>query len=284
MPRFKSKDKDKDAVPADIIDLTADSKLAELQQELADAQTALISAQARLEEAAVVLTTAKVQQDRAESRHLAGRITDEELASARAAAESAKREQALAQAALEDNERLVRILPDAIQERRQAALTAIRDNLRTAYAAKLAHLAAVVRQAQALNLELDDLHLQARSQLGVCNLMKLDGALLSALDLGEAGGFVMDAGGMPQLASPWLTNLAAGRNHPSMADNWLKAVDAYVAVSPAERAERDRQHRESALANAARRKAEASANEKARAELRQKVADRFAISPNEVMF
>lgn len=279
----KGKDKDGDAL-SDIMRLDRDATLHSLRAQLAAAQDAHAGVQALLDAANTALSEATQAQDRAESKFLAGRIGDDERAKVHAAHEDARRAQALAQAALEDNERLLHLLPEAITERKQVVQAAIRDNLRVALSAKLAQLAAMVRQAQALNDEVLSLHRAAQDELGMPGLLRLeDGGLVGVLDLGETGGFVTQGGGMAShLVSPWLSNTRAP-SQPSLADAWLRDVDAYLAVSPAERAEADKERRVQALAAAKRRKAEVAANELAREALRKQVAVRHGVPLNQVL-
>jgi hypothetical protein len=278
-----SRNKDEAAL-SDLLHLNDDTKLHQLQAELAAAQEQHPGAQALVDAANAALREATDAEDRAESKFLAGRIGEDERARVHAAHEDARRAQALAQAALEDTERLLHILPAALEERRQVALTAIRDNLRTAVAAKLAQLAAMVRQAQALNEEVASLQRQAQTELDVPGLLRLeDGSLQGVLDLGEQGGFLGQGGGIAgYLVSPWLSNPHAP-NQPSLADAWLRGVDAYLAISPAERAEVDRDNRIKALAMAKRRKAEIAASELAREALRKQVAARYGIPLSQVL-
>ena len=188
---------------------------------------------------------------------------------------------ARAEAHAEEQARLVRTLPDAIVEREQLVKTVMRDNLRTAYAAKLAKLAALVREAKQVSDEVDAMHYQAVTPFHV-GMMKMGHGLIAATDLGEAGGYVGQAAGMLNLASPWLTNTRAGRNQPSMADLWLREVADYLAVTPEERAAQDVEHRVRTLARVKQEECDAVVNERAREELRRRIAERYAIPLSEV--
>jgi hypothetical protein len=159
---------------------------------------------------------------------------------------------ALAKATLEhgDAERLVRLMPAAIEEARMAAQMRVRDNLRRATAEQAAKLAALLAEAKQASDDLLALREQAEAQFPVDALLQLGcGGLMAAHDLGEQGGYTTRAAAIPPLYSPWLSNDRA-RNQPSMYDIWLAEVERYLSVSVEQRAEADRQSRVNALANA----------------------------------
>jgi hypothetical protein len=219
----------------------------------------------------------------AESRHLAGRLSDTEFERARVAFEQARKAQAVAATEAQDAEHLVSVLPQAVTEAKQAALMEVRDTLRRLYAAKLTKLAEVVREAKALSDEVDALHDQAVTQFNVNGLLQVGHGLIAATDLGEAGGFVTQAAGMPPLASAWLTNTRGGRTQPSMADLWLKEVAQYLAVTTEERAAQDVENRVRTLERAKQEERDAIVNERAREELRKRISARYGVAPSEVL-
>jgi hypothetical protein len=231
-------------------DAKVDKKLLDLQKQLESAQARLATAATRLDEAQKAFTTAQSALDAAEVKHLAGSMDDRDFGRFTTARDNVKR--TLAQATLEhgDAERLVRLMPAAIEEARQAAQMRVRDNLRRATAEKAAKLAALLTEAKQASDDLLALREQAEAQFPVDALLQLGcGGLMAAHDLGEQGGFTVRAAGIPPLYSPWLTNDRA-RNQPSMYDIWLQEVERYLALSVEQRAEADRQSRVNSIANA----------------------------------
>lgn len=257
-------------------------KVTELERELAMAQERLDTARTRVEVTQSMLADAQAVLDRIESRHLAGRASDSELAQARAAQAKAKQQHAVAQVECDDAERMARILPEAIAEAKGARLVAIRDRLRRQTAEKAAQLAALLAEAKQVSDDLLTLHDEAVRQFPVPQLLQVGGMLVGAQDLGEQGGYVTTAAGIPVLHCGWLTN-DGNPKELSLFDIWLREVQAYLSVTPEQRAQADRESRVATLACAKQQQKDAVVNEQARVELRRRLAERYGISPSEVM-
>lgn len=244
-----------------------DTKVRQLEKELALQRERLIKRRDAQDEAHFALATAQRAHDSTEARHLAGRTDDRALATARTALDAAKKRDATARLDCEETERLVaEVLPQAITEAKNAALAQLRDTLRSETQAKAKALAALLAQAKVLSDELRLLSDAADRHFSVTSMIRLQVSLVGCLDLGEEHGYVSPRAGVPDLACPYLTGQSV--NQPTLYDHWRNELEAYLAKgTPEQMAAADRQNRISHIANDKRRYAEALVREAAQKKL-----------------